>query len=184
VSVCPFPAPPPQISFRFLEPVFMNLGMYILATEPITTAFSIYVVTQSISLLCIRPSAYRLRLSGNVTTATNTRKNRRIIAGVLFYSVRDISNESGRLRLEYIHCSPESRKRRQKRESTGLKWDSKMWSWVLRDLNRRVTANCMSKLPRRASRLTIGSKISWTCSGTSDTTANQVAGGITGSPCS
>jgi hypothetical protein len=30
-----------------------------------------------------------------------------------------------------------------------LKWDSKIWSWVLRDLDRRVTANCRSKLQTR-----------------------------------
>jgi hypothetical protein len=71
--------------------------------------------------------------------------------------------------LEYLHRSPASRKRQQKGNPvpgppcsfeiyirgpdppgwSSLRWESKMWSWVLRGLDPNVTANCTRKLQTR-----------------------------------
>jgi hypothetical protein len=55
------------------EPVFMKLGMYIMAPEPISTAYFINPSHQSLYLYVYPPIVARERLGENVTTATNTR---------------------------------------------------------------------------------------------------------------
>jgi hypothetical protein len=67
----------------------MNLGMYIMATEPISTAYVINPFHQSVCLYvypsyqckakCIPPFIARQRLSKHVPAATNTHKSRRTV---------------------------------------------------------------------------------------------------------
>jgi hypothetical protein len=81
--------------------------MYIMATEPISTAYfinlpSVYmcVCVSLLSLLgngsikCIPPNVARQRLGNHVTAATNTCNNRQIVGRIIFYAVRVISKES------------------------------------------------------------------------------------------
>jgi hypothetical protein len=49
-------------------------------------------------------------------------------------------------RLGYLYRSPASCKRQQKRTQHSIFKRSSKMSWVLRDLDRRVTGNCTSKL--------------------------------------
>jgi hypothetical protein len=48
----------------------MKLGMYIMATEPISTGYFINPSHQSVSA-CVSPAASRQRLDNKVTAATN-----------------------------------------------------------------------------------------------------------------
>jgi hypothetical protein len=48
------------------EPIFMNLGMYIMSLEPISAAYFINPSHQSVCIVA------RQRLGKNVTVATNT----------------------------------------------------------------------------------------------------------------
>jgi hypothetical protein len=59
----------------------MKLGMYIMEPESITTAYLINPV-------CVSPILARQRFSKNVTAATNTHNNGRIVGGVAFCAVR------------------------------------------------------------------------------------------------
>jgi hypothetical protein len=61
----------PLINFGTVEPVFMKLGMSIMALEPITTAYFINLSHQSVSV-CISSIIARQRLGKNVTAETNT----------------------------------------------------------------------------------------------------------------
>jgi hypothetical protein len=54
------------------EPIYMKLGMYIMTSEPISTAYFINPSHQSVCLYVYLPIVARQRLGGNVTTATNT----------------------------------------------------------------------------------------------------------------
>jgi hypothetical protein len=76
------------ISYWMPEPVFMNLGMHIMAPDPISTAYFIHLCV----CVCIPPIVARQRLGilypffivsqlfgKHVSAATNTRNNRRII---------------------------------------------------------------------------------------------------------
>jgi hypothetical protein len=56
----------PSINFRVAEPIFMKLGMYIMAPE------LIYSSRQSVCLYMYPPIVGRQRLGKNVTTAKNT----------------------------------------------------------------------------------------------------------------
>jgi hypothetical protein len=98
------------------KPVFMKLGMYIMAPEPISTAYFINPSHQSVSVCvyllsllgkgsvkCIPPFVARQRLGKNVTAATNTH-NRRIVGRIVLYAVRVVLNESGRLILPRTSC--------------------------------------------------------------------------------
>jgi hypothetical protein len=71
----------------------MKLGMYIMAPEPISTA---YFINSSNLSVCVSPVVARQRLRKNVTEVTNTRNNR-IVGRVIFCAVRVLSKESRRL---------------------------------------------------------------------------------------
>jgi hypothetical protein len=49
-AVCEFVNQPHPINFRMLEPIFMKLGMYITAPEPISTAYFINPSHHSVCL--------------------------------------------------------------------------------------------------------------------------------------
>jgi hypothetical protein len=97
-AVCVSPLP---INFSMAEPIFMKIYVYIMTSEPISTAYFINPSHQSACLyvyppivtkqrLCKNPSIVaRQRLGKNVTVATNTyANNRRTVGGVVFYAVR------------------------------------------------------------------------------------------------
>jgi hypothetical protein len=79
------------------RPKFIKLGMYIMASEPISTA---YFINPSISLSvcvsllslpgkgsvkCIPPLVARQRLGKHVPAATNTHNNRKIVGRVCLW---------------------------------------------------------------------------------------------------
>jgi hypothetical protein len=73
------------------EPMFMKLGIYIMANEPIWTSWIPHI--NLCVCLCIPFSGARQRLSNHVPAATNTH-NRRIVGHVVFCAVRVSSKES------------------------------------------------------------------------------------------
>jgi hypothetical protein len=90
--VCEYP--PPPINFWMPEPIFMKLGMYIMASEPISTECFINPSHHSVCL-CVFPCIVASqRLGWHVPVATNTCNNRRIVGGVISYTVRVISKQS------------------------------------------------------------------------------------------
>jgi hypothetical protein len=70
--------------------------MYIMAPEPISTAYFINPSNQCVCLYVYPPVVVRQRFLKNVTEVTNTRNNR-IVGRVTFYAVRVLSKESRRL---------------------------------------------------------------------------------------
>jgi hypothetical protein len=60
----------PHISFSMPEPIFMKLGMYILAPEPISAAYFINPCHQFMSV-CVSPTVARQRIVKNVTVVTS-----------------------------------------------------------------------------------------------------------------
>jgi hypothetical protein len=86
----------PSINFRIAEPIFMKLGMYIMAPEPISTAYFINSFRLCVCK-CIPLIVARQRLSRHFLAATNTGNNRRIVGGVVFYVVRVVSKERRQL---------------------------------------------------------------------------------------
>jgi hypothetical protein len=113
------------------EPIFMKLGMYIMAPEPIGTACFINTSFQS---LCIPRIVTTQRLGKHIPAAMNTWNNRtifgrvclwlclciplslignsvktfpwqwRIVGGVVFCVLRDVSKESRQLVLPRTSC--------------------------------------------------------------------------------
>jgi hypothetical protein len=61
-----------HITFRMAEPIFMKLGMYIMAPEPISTAYFINPSYRPQCLHVYPPVVSRQRLGKNVSVATNT----------------------------------------------------------------------------------------------------------------
>jgi hypothetical protein len=92
--------PPPN--FRMPEPIFMKLGMYVMAPAPISMA---YVVNPSHQSVCIPFIIIRQRLCKNVTAVTNTRNNRRIVWHSIFYAVPVVSKASRGLVLPRTSCT-------------------------------------------------------------------------------
>jgi hypothetical protein len=86
------------------EPIFLKLGMYIIAPESISTAYFINPSHQTVCLYVYPPIVARQRLGKNVTAATNKRNNRRIVGRVVFCMVRVVSKESRRLVLPRTSC--------------------------------------------------------------------------------
>jgi hypothetical protein len=72
----------------------MKLGVYIMASEPISTAYFINPSHQSVCLYVYPPIVARQRLGRHVPVAVNTLNNRRIVGGVVFYAARVVSKES------------------------------------------------------------------------------------------
>jgi hypothetical protein len=62
---------PPPINFQMPEPIFMILGMYIMAPELISTVYFINPSHQSVRVY-VAPIVDMQRLGENVTAATNT----------------------------------------------------------------------------------------------------------------
>jgi hypothetical protein len=62
----------PFINFWMPEPIFMKLGMYIMAPEPISTAYFINPSHQSVCLYVYPLIVARQRLGKNITAETNT----------------------------------------------------------------------------------------------------------------
>jgi hypothetical protein len=54
------------------EPIFMKLGMYIMAPDPNSTAHFIYPSHQAVRLYVYPPIVARQQFGKNVTSATNT----------------------------------------------------------------------------------------------------------------
>jgi hypothetical protein len=82
------------------DPIFMKLGMYIMAPELVSTAYFINPSHESVCLY--PPNVARQWLGKHVPAAT--RNNRKNIGGVVFYAVRVVSKESRRLVLPRTSC--------------------------------------------------------------------------------
>jgi hypothetical protein len=94
----------PPINFWMPEPVFMKLGMYIMAREPILTAYFINASHQSVCLYMCIP----LSLLGNGSVKTLPRQrihNRKIVARVVFCAVCVVPKEISRLILPELLVS-------------------------------------------------------------------------------
>jgi hypothetical protein len=81
----------------------MQFGMYrlIMAFEPILTAYFINPTHQYVCSY-VYPIVDRQMLGKHVTTATNTRNNRRIVGSIILYTVSVLSDESRLLVLPRI----------------------------------------------------------------------------------
>jgi hypothetical protein len=65
--------------------MFMKLGTYIMAREPISTAYFINPSRQSVCLYLYPPVVARQRLGKNVTAATNTHATIEELLDASFY---------------------------------------------------------------------------------------------------
>jgi hypothetical protein len=72
------------------EPIFMKLGMYTMAPEPISTANFINPAHQSVCLYVYSFIVAEQRLGKNVTAATNTHATKEELLDALF-SMRSVS---------------------------------------------------------------------------------------------
>jgi hypothetical protein len=91
----------PAINFSMPKLIFVKVGKYIIAPEPISTAYFISVSHQSV---CLYVHVARQRLRKNFTSETNTQVKIKKVAGrVVFYTVL-VSKESRRLVLHYTYC--------------------------------------------------------------------------------
>jgi hypothetical protein len=125
VCVSVYPPPPPAINFRMFEPIFMKLGMYIIALEPISAA---YLKNPSHQSVCLHPPIIaKQRLGKHVFAATNARNSRRIVDASS--SIRSVSCQrkvcgSASVSPVLVHVLPKR---------------SKTWSWVPWDGEPRIT---------------------------------------------
>jgi hypothetical protein len=78
----------PPISFSIPEPVFMKLGLYVMAPELMSAAYFVNPSHQSVSVCDLLP----LLGHGSVKTFP---WQRRIVEGVVFYSVRVFRRKVG-----------------------------------------------------------------------------------------
>jgi hypothetical protein len=89
------------------EPIFMKLGMYIMATDCASAA---YFITHSDQSLCLYTRMYphivaTQRLSKNFTAAKNTHATvEELFRRVVFYALRVASKESRRLVFRRTSC--------------------------------------------------------------------------------
>jgi hypothetical protein len=81
LCVCEFPA----INVWLPEAIFMKLGMYIMAPEPISMAYFINPSHQSVCLYAYPSIVATQRLDGNVTAAMNTHAIIVELLGASFY---------------------------------------------------------------------------------------------------
>jgi hypothetical protein len=75
------------------ETIFMKLGTYIMAPEPISTAYFVYPSQQSVYLYVYPPTVARQRLGENLTAATNTKATIEELIEALFF-MRSVSYQS------------------------------------------------------------------------------------------
>jgi hypothetical protein len=75
------------------EPIFMKLSMYIMTPAPISTTYFISPYCHSVCLYVYPPMVATQRHGKNVTTATNTRSNRRHVGRVVLYAVRVVKRK-------------------------------------------------------------------------------------------
>jgi hypothetical protein len=88
--------------------MFMKLGMYIMAPEPISAAYFINPSHQFICLYVCPPIAARQRIEKKRYRGNEyTRGNRRIVGRVVFYAIRVVSKESRRFVLPRTSCIPQ-----------------------------------------------------------------------------
>jgi hypothetical protein len=70
------------------EPIFTKHGVYIMASQHISTAYFINPSQPSVSV-CVPPRIIAGQQVGrHVPMATNTRNCRKVVGGVVFYTVR------------------------------------------------------------------------------------------------
>jgi hypothetical protein len=87
-----------HIKFSMPEPVCIKLCVYIMASEPISTAYITIHSHKSVCLYVLPPVVDRQQLGKNVTAAMNTHITiDELLVGVVFYAVRVVSEESRRL---------------------------------------------------------------------------------------
>jgi hypothetical protein len=84
----------PRINFWMPEPIFVILGVYIMAPESVSLCVC----------MCIRPIVARQRLRNRVSAVTNTCNSRRIVGRVIFCAIRVLSKESVRVCLSPYRC--------------------------------------------------------------------------------
>jgi hypothetical protein len=88
VSVCLYN---PPINFWIPETIFKKLGMYIIASEPISTAYFINPSNHSLSV-CEFSTIARQRVGKNVTATTNKQATKEKLLDAPF-SIRSVSSE-------------------------------------------------------------------------------------------
>jgi hypothetical protein len=83
------------------EPIFMKLGMYIMASEPVSTAYFINPSHQSVSVY-----VFLLSLLGNGSVKTSPRQRIHAIEELLAFSMRSVSYQRkvGRLVIPRTSC--------------------------------------------------------------------------------
>jgi hypothetical protein len=87
------------------EPITMKFGMYIMPPEPISKAYFTYPSHQSMCLYKYPPIVARQRLGKNFHGENKyTRRNRRIVGGVVLCAVFTVVEESRRLVLPRTSC--------------------------------------------------------------------------------
>jgi hypothetical protein len=64
------------------EPIFMELGLYIMTPQSISAAYAMNPPHQSVSLYVLGNGSVK-----NVTAAMNTHSNRRIVLNVVFMQI-------------------------------------------------------------------------------------------------
>jgi hypothetical protein len=69
---CLYVCESPLINFRMAEPIFMKLGMYIMANESISTAYFINPSHQSVCLYVYTHIVARQQIGKKVTATKNT----------------------------------------------------------------------------------------------------------------
>jgi hypothetical protein len=80
----------PPINFWIPEPIFMKLGIHIMATELFWMA---YFVNYSHQSKCLYVRIARQWLGNYVTAATNAHRNIIIVGRVIFYAARILTKE-------------------------------------------------------------------------------------------
>jgi hypothetical protein len=84
----------PRINFWMAEPIFMKLGMYIMAHKPISTMYFINPSHQSVCLYVYPTIVARQRLGKHIPAATNTRNIKKLVGRIVFCAVRVLSKET------------------------------------------------------------------------------------------
>jgi hypothetical protein len=84
---------PGPSTFDCLNEFFIKVGIYITASEPISTTYFINLFHQSVCLHMYLRNVVRQMLSKHIPTETNTLNKRRIVEGVVLYAVLIVSKK-------------------------------------------------------------------------------------------